>query len=219
MVVTLVLACALFYISPVFRISQVTVVGAVGLTAERVAQSADVDGQNILAVDRDEVARVVGQIPVVRSARVTRNLPNEVVITIEERQPWAVWQVKEAKYVIDDEGVVIGTAAPQGLVTIVDTGGQSIKLGSRVEPNTVELARRLTDLLPKQVGVLPKRFEYTADAGLVVVTDKAWQARFGDLSNLDYKVATLKAIVSSAAERKSKLEMIDLRYSGRPYYR
>ncbi|MBI2865048.1 MAG: FtsQ-type POTRA domain-containing protein [Chloroflexi bacterium] len=217
--VALILAFALFYISPIFRVSQITVVGAVGLPADKVAQAADVEGQNILAVDRDEVAKAVGQMPLVKSARVARKLPNELVITIEERQPWAVWQVSDAKYTIDDEGLVIGTAPVPGLITIVDTVGNSIKLGSRVEPKAVELARSLTQILPREMGALPKRFEFAPDTGLAVATDKGWQARFGDLEDLGYEVATLKAIAAAAVERKARLEFVDLRFSGRPYYR
>lgn len=214
------LVFALFYISPLLRVSRVTVIGATAVAADKVAQTADVEGQNIMAVDREEVARAVAQIPMVKSARVTRKLPNEVAITIEERRPWAIWQAQAAKYVIDDEGVVIGTSIPpQGLVTIVDTGSQPVKIGNRVEPGAVEMASKLTQLLPAAVGASPKRFEYAASSGLTVVADKGWQARFGDDEDLEYKVAVLKEILDAAAARKAKVEVVDLRYKGRPYYR
>jgi cell division septal protein FtsQ len=215
-----ILASAVCYISPLLRVDQVTVVGASTVAPEKVIETADVEGQNILAVDRDEVARSVAQIPMVKSAVVSRRLPTEVVIAIEERRPWAVWQAQDAKYVIDEEGVVIGTATPsQNVITIVDKSNQSLRIGNRVEPKTVEMANKLTQLLPKEVGAAANRFEYSQATGLTVVSNKDWQARFGDAGNVEYKVASLKAILAAAAERRAKVTLIDLRYDGRPYYR
>ncbi len=64
-------------------------------------------GESILQLSLDEARARIEALGWVRSAAVTRLLPNTVSISIREREPAAVWQLKGVLYLIDDQGAVI----------------------------------------------------------------------------------------------------------------
>ena len=210
----------MLYNSSFLEISQVTVTGNQRLSASQIAEASGLEGQNILTADINKATDTVRQIQMVRKATLERKLPNEVTISIEERKPYAVWQVKDKRYTIDDEGVVLNLPSPkEGLITIEEVNGEPLTLESQVDARMVPLADRLIQRLPQEIGAKAQRFEYVKNGGLVVVTDKGWRARFGDEHDFDFKLATWKAILDQAAKTKTRVNHVDLRFGTRPFTR
>ena len=79
------------------RTSEDDVLGAVG----------PVIGSSILHFDADRARASVEQLGWVRSAAVSRLLPDTVHVSIRERAPAAVWQLSGNLHLIDDTGAVI----------------------------------------------------------------------------------------------------------------
>ena len=74
-------------------------------------------------------------------------------------------------------------------------------------------------ILPGEVKAKAKRFEYSENGGLLVITDQGWQARFGSPDDFEYKIAVLKAIIQNAKTRNAKFTAVDLRFGHRPFIR
>lgn len=64
-------------------------------------------GQNILTVDIETIQREIEKLPWVRSAAVSRQLPDRIVIEIAERKPMALWQHDGEVRLIDDKGDIV----------------------------------------------------------------------------------------------------------------
>jgi cell division protein FtsQ len=64
-------------------------------------------GSSILHLSLDEARARVEDLGWVRSAAVTRLLPDTISISVREREPAAVWQLQGVLYLIDDSGAII----------------------------------------------------------------------------------------------------------------
>jgi len=203
-----------------FTVDEVKVRGNQTLTEEELTQKARVLGGNIAFVNPNEVRDRLQELTLVKRAKVRRLLPRRVSITVEERMPWAVWQNAGTLFVIDDEGMIIGTIEdPQDMVLIEQMDPAELAVGSQVDRKVVDLAARLIETLPAAVGAAPVRFEYLSYGGLVVVTDSGLRARFGDGQDFEYKLATWKAILTQAEKDKKTVQHVDLRFGYRPFSR
>lgn len=91
-----------------FALKQVTLIGREHLPlADLKSALAITQGDPILAIDMEGLQKRLLQLPEVRAVTITRILPNELRVVMEERSPIAIWQ-REGKYaVIDRDGVVL----------------------------------------------------------------------------------------------------------------
>ena len=62
-------------------------------------------------------------------------------------------------------------------------------------------------------------FDYAQDSGISVATRAGWRVRFGDDENLAWKVATFQALAAEIERRGARVQLVDVRFPGRPYYR
>lgn len=96
-------------------------VGKLGFTVERVeiqgidrmerlpvyAVALDQESMAMPNVDIDEIRRRVEAFPWVGEARVSRRLPDTLVVAITERVPSAIWQHNQQLFLVDTEGEVL----------------------------------------------------------------------------------------------------------------
>lgn len=209
-----------FYQSPLLRIHQITVEGTYKLSPGAIAAVSGLQGQSILTVNTAAALAAISALPKVKWAKLEPRPPQEVVITLEERRPWALWQIGETRLVIDQDGAVLDEPPPQEfLPLIVDKGNRPLSTGERVEAEAVRLAQRLIRALPKEMGTKSVAFEYVKGGGLVAVIDGGWRARFGDGSDLARKIAVWKAILEQAPQAGIEPRHVDLRFGDRPFIR
>ena len=64
-------------------------------------------GHYILDANPEKVRKAVANVPWVKSATVKLQLPDHVIISIEENIPYALWQVDGVFYLIDEAGDII----------------------------------------------------------------------------------------------------------------
>ncbi len=68
------------------------------------------NGQPILSFSLPEMKERLEKIPLIRNAKISRNLPHSLRIEVEERQPVAIWQYQGQLQLVDSEGVALGKA-------------------------------------------------------------------------------------------------------------
>ena len=210
------------YNSSYLKVSQVTVLGVQQLEAAQVIEATDLIGSHILDLDRDHLVQTLEEWPLVKSATIRWKPPNQVVITLEERQPAAAWQVRDTRYIVDSDGFVLSEATPSGPmpeICITHLDGQPLEPGKQVDAEAIRLAYKLVETLPQALGMKAQRFEYLTHGGLVVVTDKGWRARFGDMDDFDFKLALWKELLAKADQLPMKPQHVDLRFGTRPFFR
>ena len=104
-------------------------------------------GDPIFRLDPSAAREALIGLPWIRSAVVTRRLPDRVIVEIEERRPLALWQRDGRFHVIDTEGVeipgaqveqhrhlplVVGAEAPEHTLALFDMLSREPGLWSRV---------------------------------------------------------------------------------------
>lgn len=204
--------------SSYFIVRQVTVTGTRTLDPTSIAQKSGALGAEIYTVDASSIQNTIDTIPAVESARVRRVWPNAITIAVQERQPWGTWQLGGVNYLVDAHGVVLDVlGSPQG-PTIYDLDASpGLQPGDRVDADAIHLADQLASTLPGAVSQQASKFQYAADGGLEVITDRGVQARFGDSQGLDYKLSVWQAV--DAKVGISHVHLIDLRFQNHPYFR
>lgn len=91
-----------------FGIDRVTISGIAELSEIEVLVAAGIDPKISLAFfDADEARKRLEATPLIREATVRKLYPGEVSITLVEREPYALWQVKGELFVIAADGTVI----------------------------------------------------------------------------------------------------------------
>lgn len=89
-------------------IDRVTISGIAELSEVEVLVAAGIDPKMSLAFfDADQARKRLEATPLIREATVRKLYPGEVSITLSEREPYALWQVKGELFVIAADGTVI----------------------------------------------------------------------------------------------------------------
>jgi cell division protein FtsQ len=70
-------------------------------------------GQNIFRVDLDAAVRRANANTWVKSVRIYRRLPNRISMVVTERVPYALLDTGVARFLMDNEGVIIGRVAKE----------------------------------------------------------------------------------------------------------
>ena len=211
---------ALVFQLPVFAVTSVEVTGLDRIAREPLLQRLSLEGRNLLTISPEDAIAPLRQEPWVRDIRLQRQLPGRVVVDIEERRPSAVWQVSGRFFAIDRDGTILEELAGAGsLPGITDLDGGLPSPGDRRDAGAVELATRLTALVPQELGEPVRSYEYLSHGGLVVETETGKRARFGDASDAVRKLAVWKAVLQGAQAANLKAGHVDLRFGDRPFFR
>lgn len=103
----------LLYFTPIMSARVMAITGLVTLTQDEVEQAAAVPADTpLLQIDTDTVADRVATIRRVASARVQREYPSTLRITIVERIPLVVKDYPDGSHLFDRDGVDFATAPP-----------------------------------------------------------------------------------------------------------
>jgi cell division protein FtsQ len=138
LVLLLVGAIWLVYFSSYLAVQGVKVSGVEQLSAEQVEHAAAVpDGEPLVKVDLDRIRARVQSLAPVRSADVSRQWPDTVLITVVEREPVAVVEIGGTLRGMDADGVIFRSyaKAPATLPrvqTSTATGSEALREGALV---------------------------------------------------------------------------------------
>jgi cell division protein FtsQ len=148
-----------------FRLNTVQVKGASRMATPDILAAAGLyKDQPLMGLDLAALKGRVEKVGWVREARVSRMLPDTLMISVEERRQLAVWQHDGRSQVIDDHGQVIPEADPARftrLPLVVGMGG----------------AQHAGEILPL-LAQRPRLMEHLE--ALVRVDDRRWDLRLKD---------------------------------------
>jgi cell division septal protein FtsQ len=132
-------------------------------------------GQSLLDLDLPSLALRLERIPAIKSAVVTREFPSGLLVRVVERTPFVVVEREGERFLLDEEGVVMGRA-PEGTALPLVTG---VTLAG----GTIQDRAALLDLLELREATL--------------ATGAGWPGVFTliDLSGLEGPVATVDSSV------------------------
>ncbi|MGH9060700.1 MAG: cell division protein FtsQ/DivIB, partial [Acidimicrobiales bacterium] len=138
----------ILYFTPVMSARSFVVVGVGAVTREEVLEVAKVrTGTPLLQISTGQVADRVATIRRVASARVQREYPSTLRITIVERIPVVVKDFPDGPHLYDSDGVDFATAPPPSTLPYLDVANP----GPR-DPATRAALEALTALRPEVAG-------------------------------------------------------------------
>ncbi len=179
-------------------------------------RASGLDGLHIFQVNGAAAeAAIVQELPYVLRARVSARLPAQVNITVQEREPVAVWESGGVRYAVDAEGVLIPAPSVPGDTPLIQAmDARPMQPGQRVPAEAVQMAVQLRALRPDVTT-----FMYQPDRGVGLKTPQGWPAWFGtQADDLATRVTTLTVLTRQLEAERVKVEYIDLRFR-QPYYK
>lgn len=203
--------------SGLFTVHNVQVRGVDGANADAVRQAAALAGQRYFSLDTAAAARRIEALPWVKSATVASAFPNHAAVSVTPRTAIGVWRVGAVNYLIDADGVVIGTTDDSGALPVVDaTDGNAVQIGDRIDPAPLKIAAQVEEFAGATLQQSVSRISYGGDAGVTVTAARGVQVLLGSGDGLAHKLAIWQALAAKA--RSGDLHLLDLR-GDRPYYR
>lgn len=138
----------ILYFTPLMSARDIVVVGTGEVTTEEVLDAAGVRiGTPLLQIDTDGVADRVATIRRVASARVQREYPSTLRITVVERVPLAVKDFPDGPHLYDRDGVDFATGPPPPALPYLDVDNPG-----PADPPTRAALGVLTALRPEVAG-------------------------------------------------------------------
>ena len=206
--------------SPLLRVQEVEVVGAVSARESDIIEQVALWGERMFIADLNGTAKAIEELPLIASVDIERSWPSTVRVTVHEREPWGSWEQAGLRYTIDREGFVLGhRAPPAGSTTIVSNESFSLRPGDRVDYHAVAAAAEITSQIQEALGTRAVELTYSPDEGIRVRTADGQTALLGDSSGITYKLAVWARVAQEATAQDITYSTIDLRFGDRPVLR
>ncbi|QVI30208.1 cell division protein FtsQ/DivIB [Mycolicibacterium neoaurum] len=185
----------LLYFTPIMSARETVVTGLTALSEDEVRQVAAVqEGTPLLQIDTDAVAERVASIRRVASARVQREYPSTLRITVEERVPLVVKDYPDGPHLFDRDGVDFVTAPPPRGLPYIDTETP----GPR-DPATLAGLEVLTSLPPEVSGQV-SRVEAPSVAAITLVLFDGRKVVWGTTDRTQEKALKLAALLTQPGQ-------------------
>ncbi len=181
----------LLYFTPIMSARVMAITGLVTITQDEVQQAAAVPADTpLLQIDTDAVAERVATIRRVASARVQREYPSTLRITIVERIPIVVKDYPDGSHLFDRDGVDFATAPPPpGLPYLdADTPGPG-------DLPTLAALQVLTALRPEVASQI-SRIAAPSVASITLTLFDGRQVIWGTTDRTDEKALKLGALLT-----------------------
>ncbi len=218
----LIAACVYATLDARFYVYTAQIAGAHHLPAETIYQAAGVHEQNIFWLDPLRVAERIVQLEGIKAVRVRFELPAQVTIEVEEREPVVMWRAssQQQDLWLDEEGIVLpyhGDADSPDMVFVVDYGQHHLQVGDRIEPEgIVQSVLRLNSAVP---GV--RVFFYQPGRGLSFsqqVDEGEWPVYVGTSESLSHKIQVVQALTDYLLATRIHPRYVDVRWPDHPVY-
>jgi cell division protein FtsQ len=174
-----------------FSIKAVTIAGERELKEQDILGVAGISPRNsLLFLDVAKIRERLKQLPLVKEAAVTKLYPDRLLIEIEERQPFALWQCDGQVQIVAADGVPLAAMRDQRFIhlPLVVGAGANEKLGQYVA--LLETAGDLRERIVAGVLVAGRRWTLKTANGIDVLLPEiepgAALARLDDLERTSH---------------------------------
>jgi cell division protein FtsQ len=225
---TLILGAAIYLVwtLPYFRVTESQVTGNARLSTAEINAVLAITGQPAFALLPDDLAtRLRLNYPELASAEVKVGFPNQVYVSVTERQPVILWQQGEGYTWVDATGVafrprgeapglihVVGLATPPAGASALD---DPLSPPSYISRELVAAVQLLAPNVPAGTQMI-----YDGRYGLGWTDSRGWRVFFGsDAKNMALKLRVYQSLVDSLTSRGLFPVFINVVHADAPYYR
>ena len=149
--------------SDAFRIAQVRVMGTQNDALIQRVQKMGMKGQNIFLLDVTDLTAKIAAQPEVDTANLSKQWPNQLVVSVKERVPVLLWQTSKGIFSVDSQGMIIApagnTVGASHLSTVIDMSQQAkgkptgaLHVGMWINQADIAFAVAICKQLPRVTG-------------------------------------------------------------------
>ena len=179
------------YFTPAMSARNIVVTGLGSVTREEVLDAARVrPGTPLLQINTNQVADRVAAIRRVASARVQRQYPSALRITIVERVPLVVKDFSDGPHLFDRDGVDFATAPPPPALSYIDVANPGPS-----DPATKAALQVLTALRPEIAGQVG-RIAAPSVASITLTLSDGRVVIWGTIDRTEEKAEKLAALLT-----------------------
>jgi cell division protein FtsQ len=176
-----------------FAADDVRISGLVHQEPEQVLAAIGVTpGGSLVGFDAGKARSLLENLDWVSSARVTRAFPNQLEISLVEREPFAIWQRDGAHYVIDHTGLAMSTLDPKRMGKLLLVTGEGAQGAAQELVNRLEAHPHLRSRVKAAARVGQRRWTLYLDSGATVaLPEHGEDAAMGRIEALDREQGVL----------------------------
>lgn len=210
---------------PLFALRSIDVAGAHHLSAAQVRRAAGISGHpSVLGLDADTIRRRLEQLPWVRSAQVTPELPGTLQIDVQEWSAIAVYRAAGEFFLLNGQGVVLEHVPPvTGLLEVDGADKSAPGPGRRVlDPQLVAALVAVAAAVPAATGQSIARFQLDSCGNLTAVAGRGFTIVFGrvltqeEYASLQPKVDALASLRGTVDYSSPDLDYVNVENPSAP---
>lgn len=180
--------------------------------------------KSILLIDpKKNEGEILKQFPQIGAVYLERDLPEKLIISIEERKPAAIFEKGEELFFIDGEGVIFEKVSEKNNWLIVKNPSfeKEPKLGEEAVDK-----EKMSQILKIQSGLKESNIEIISTEvvsrqRINAKTSEGWEAYFNSQDDVSNQVFNLNLVLKEkiSPEERRNLEYVDLRFGNQVYYK
>ena len=201
----------IFVMSLLFRVSDIQVEGNTHYTDEEIIRAIDIEeGDNLFFFNRFAAfARVYSKLPYIENGSVERQLPNKVIITVEETTALAYLELGDEQWTLDRNCKVLGKAAAgetASLIPIVGIQPGTLLIGEQMQ--TEDQDRELVDFVAEVLSQIEERGLYSEVSRVNFANPRSPEFSYGNKytvvlgsrNNLEHKFGMFVTVLGKLKE-------------------
>lgn len=204
LILVIAIVCFLL-LSPIFAIQDIEVRGNSIVSSKYIVSASGIFfGENILKMNKFNAIDKINSVPAIESAKIKREWPNKIVITIEEKDAIAETSFYGSKLVICDDGDVISVITDSTATNLPFLDGivvQDVIVGAKLLCSDGQKLEKYLEVLKilKENDMLNDIVKLSYKDGILIHFALGHIAFLGETDNLQYKISWLKGILEKEA--------------------
>lgn len=193
-----------------FRVKQVEVEGNEDYTDEQIVEATGIDqGDNLFFLNRiGAVSRMMARLPYIQEARISRILPDKVIVTVKESSAVATVSTETSAWMIDrncklmtavTESEAMGLIPVSGITPILPGAGDRVQVEAGEEGKVEYLSEILLEIEVRGLQSRIKNLDISDENSPTFTLDERFYVKLGPKGDTIQKFGVLLSAVDQLA--------------------
>ena len=199
-----------FIFSSVFQIKNIAVLGTEKTSAEEIRIMISDNVKNIFFANLEEIdMMLLERYPQIANVNIKRDIPDALLVQIEERKPVAVFSKNEEYFFIDKEAVIFEKILERGSEMLIIKGEEEL-----VGKERLNQVLKINSILRNDLEIPIQEIKIVSEKRVDVETSEGWNIYFNLKKDLDWQIEEFGILMKEkiSLENRENLEYIDLRF-------
>lgn len=200
----------LFIFSSVFQVKNIAVLGTEKTSEEEIRIIVSNNAKNIFLADLEEIDRMLlEKYRQIGSIDIKRDLPDALLVQIEERKPVAVISKYEGYFFIDKEAVIFEEIPEKPLEMLIIKSEKDL-----IQKEQLDQVLKINSVLRNDLKIPIEEILIKSEKRIDVETMEGWNIYFNPKRDLNWQLEEFGILLKEkiSLENRENLEYVDLRF-------